>query len=386
MKRTDRFTSAVFLAILLGLSILFWILPDRDFSKEENRCLQSVPVFSADALRSGRFLTEVNAYFADQFPLRDIWVGLKGALEVAAGRGENNGILLGRSGQLARRRFSMKTNEVATDVYDPAEIRQACEGIERAEGNLDVPFYVMLTGRNVDVVGSALDYPSDVSDALLQEIAQSLSREVQRIDTIPLLKSKAEVGEEVYFRTDHHWTTRGAYYAYAEAMAAMGRAAETLPMDAFEKRTVSESFYGTLWSAGGMKWVAPDRVEHWIRGNEEDFLVVCDGREASGFYEERWLEKKDHYSTFLDGTHDVVTVTRRDGAPRERLLLCKDSFANALAPFLAQHFDLVLLNLSSTKQDFTNVSKLAKEYKADRVMLVYTIENLLTADKLCRLR
>ena len=82
----------------------------------------------------------------------------------------------------------------------------------------------------------------------------------------------------------------------------------------------------------------------------------------------------------------MVTVTRRDGAPRERLLLCKDSFANALAPFLAQHFDLVLLNLSSTKQDFTNVSKLAKEYKADRVMLVYTIENLLTADKLCRLR
>ena len=386
MKRTDPFTSAVFLAILLGLSILFWILPDRAFSEQENRCLQSAPAFSADALRSGRLLTEVNAYFADQFPLRDLWVGFKGALEIASGRGENNGILLGRSGQLARRRFSMKTSDVPTDVYDPAQIRQACEGIGRAEENLDVPFYVMLTGRNVDVVGSALDYPSALSDALLQEISQSLSPKVQRIDTIPILKDRAEAGEEVYFRTDHHWTTRGAYYAYTDAMAAMGRAAETLPMDAFEKRTVSESFYGTLWSAGGMKWVAPDRVEHWIRGNEEDFLVVCDGREASGFYEERWLEKKDHYSTFLDGTHDVVTITRRDGEPRPTLLLVKDSFANALAPFLAQHFDLVLLNLSSTKQDFTNVSSLAKEYKADRVMLVYTIENLLTADKLCRLR
>ena len=280
----------------------------------------------------------------------------------------------------------MKTSDVPTDVYDPAEIRQACEGIGRAEENLDVPFYVMLTGRNVDVVGSTLDYPSELSDALLQEISQSLSPDVQRIDTIPILRSRAESGEEVYYRTDHHWTTRGADYAYTDAMAAMGRAEEILPMDAFEKRTVSESFYGTLWSAGGMKWVAPDRVEHWIFGNEADFLVVCDGREVSGFYEERWLEKKDHYSTFLDGTHDVVTITRRDGEPRERLLLCKDSFANALAPFLAQHFDLVLLNLSSTKQDFTNVSSLAKEYDADRVMLVYTIENLLTADKLCRLR
>ncbi len=390
MKRLEQFTSAVFLFIVFGLSVLFWVLPDRSFSEQENRGLQTAPSFSLENLVSGRFLREVNSYFSDQFPGRDLWVGLKGAVETASGKGENNGILYGASGQLARRRFSMKTVDgeraVASDAYDPIHVQMACEGINRAQEKLEVPFFVMLTGRNVDVVGDSFDYPKDMSDALQAEIARSLSPEVQTVETVPLLRERAEAGEPVYYKTDHHWTTPGAYYAYVETMKSLGRSDEVLPKQAFEQRTVSTSFYGSLWSAAGMKWVGPDSVEFWLRGNEDDFSVVIDGKAASGLYEEKWLSEKDHYSAFLDGTHDVVTITRKDGEPRERLLILKDSFANSLAPFLAQHFDLVLLNLSSTRRDFTNVTALAEAYEADSVLLVYTIENLLTADKLCRLK
>lgn len=390
MKRLNQLTSALFLIAIIGLSALFWALPDRTFSAQENRSLQTAPTFSFENLASGKLLQDVNAYFSDQFPFRDLWVGVKGGAEMAFGRGENNGILLGSSGQLARRRFSMKTENgeraVASDAYDPTHVRLSCEGICLTNETLGVPFYVMLTGRNVDVVGSAFDYPREMSDALQAEISNALAPNIQTVDTVPLLRERAETGERVYYKTDHHWTTRGAYYAYAEAMKAMGMSDQTLPMDAFERRTVSADFYGSLWSAAGMRWIEPDEVEFWICGNEDDFSVVADGKELDGFYNEEWLSKKDHYSAFLDGTHDVVTVTRRDGKPRPTLLLVKDSFANSLAPFLAQHFDLVLLNLSSTRQDYTNVSALAETYGADRVMLVYTLENLLIADKLCRLR
>ena len=99
-----------------------------------------------------------------------------------------------------------------------------------------------------------------------------------------------------------------------------------------------------------------------------------------------FLEKKDKYSVFLDGTHDVVTVTKKDGEARQTLLIPKDSFANSLAPFLAQHFDLVLLNLSSTRKDFSDLSHYARDCGADRVLLVYTIENVITADRLTRLK
>jgi hypothetical protein len=81
-----------------------------------------------------------------------------------------------------------------------------------------------------------------------------------------------------------------------------------------------------------------------------------------------------------------VTITAKDHSPRPVLLLLKDSFANSMASFLAMHFDLVLLNLSSARRDFTDASSLADQYNADRVLICYSIENMMTTDKLCRLR
>ncbi len=390
MKRYERATVWLFLSILFGFSLLFWITQDRTFSEQENRSLQTMPSVSAQRILSGRFSSDMNDYFSDQFPLRDALVGMKGFLELASGKGENGGILLGANGQLARRRFSVQTANGESlsdcDGFDSAHVQNACLGIRRASETLTVPFAVLLTGRNVDVAASALDYPQENSDALLKEIENGLSNGVQTVDTVSLLRDKFANGESVYYKTDHHWTTLGAYYAYAEMLKSFGMEDEILPPEAFEKRVASDSFYGTLWSAGGMKWVAPDSVEFWLCGNEDSFLITADGKTLDGFYSEKWLSKKDHYSAFLDGTHDVVTVTRKDGTPRPRLLILKDSFANSVAPFLAQHFDLVLLNLSSTRQDFTALSDLAIEYQADRVALIYTVENLITTDKLCRLK
>ncbi|MBO5294277.1 MAG: hypothetical protein J6B71_03415 [Clostridia bacterium] len=135
-----------------------------------------------------------------------------------------------------------------------------------------------------------------------------------------------------------------------------------------------------------MKFVPPDTMELWLLGNEDEFTVTADGRDLDGFYSMGYLAKKDKYSTFLDGTHDVVTVKKRTDEERQTLVIFKDSFANALAPFLAQHFDLVLLNLSSVRTDYTDVTAYAREYDADRVLLVYTLENVITADKLTRMR
>ena len=78
----------------------------------------------------------------------------------------------------------------------------------------------------------------------------------------------------------------------------------------------------------------------------------------------------------------MVTITRRDGAPRERLLLCKDSFANALAPFLARHFDFVMVDLSS---GMTHLSEYADTYGCERILVVYNLENFITADAAVRI-
>ena len=316
-------------------------------------------------------------------------MGLKGISEITLGKGENDGILLGEDGQLAQRLFDVYTADgTATDLdaFDPDHIRAAVEGINRVTDTAEVPFTVLLTGRAVDVAASAFDYPTDQSDALLALVRESMDADVDYVETIPMLREKYESGEYVYYKTDHHWTMLGAYYAYTEVMRSFGMENEILPPEAFARETVSKDFYGTAWSAGGMKFVAPDSMEFWLYGNEDAFCVMADGKEIDGLYNRDYLAKKDKYSAFLDGTHDVVTVTKNTGEERTTLLLLKDSFANALAPFLAQHFDLVLLNLSSARSDHTNVTAAVEEYGADCVLLVYTLENVVTANKLQSLR
>ncbi|MBQ8440378.1 MAG: hypothetical protein IJX19_06945 [Clostridia bacterium] len=387
-RKLQIVTVVLFVTVLFAFSIGFILTPDQSFSEQENRSLRSFPKFTWKKLASGAFGDEINDYFADQFPLRDALVGLKGYSENTLGKGENNGVILGKDGQLQTRLFDMLWADGSivkdTDVYDPATVQKALDGINRAEDSLEIPFSVLLTGRVIDVSVSASDYPAQFSDALLTQLREGMGDGVDYIETVPMFREKYDAGEYVYYKTDHHWTTLGAYYAYVETLKSFGMEDEILPMDAFERETVSKCFYGTAWSAGGMKFVPPDQIEHWTLGNESEFSITADGRELSGFYSDSYLEKKDQYSFFLDGTHDVVTI-KKEGEERPTLLILKDSFANSMAPFLAQHFDLVLLNLSSRK-DFTNVTAFAEEYEADRALIVYTVENVVTADKLSKLR
>jgi len=389
-QNANRFTASLFVTLIFGFSFLFFALPDHSFSEQENRSLRTLPRFGMEKLISGEYSEQINDYFADQFPARDWFVGIKGTMEILLGKGENNGILLGKNGQLAQRLFDVRRSDggviTDTDGFDREAVKIAVEGINRANKALDVPFSVLLTGRTIDVTASSFAYPAAFGEELRAIVKDALNPDVSYIDTIPLLAKKHSAGESVYYQTDHHWTTRGAYYAYCEVMRSFGMGDAILPEDAFDRKTVSQAFYGTAWSAGGMKFVSPDTIEFWLKGNEDSFLVTADGKAIDGFYSYGYLDQKDQYSAFLDGTHDVVTVTKADGMPRPKLLMLKDSFANSLAPFLAQHFDLVLLNLSSVRTDYTNVSEYAASIQADRVLLVYTLENVIGATKLQKLR
>lgn len=388
MKFSMTLCAILFCLCLFGMAVTFWLLPKKEFSALEKRGLQTLPRPDVTTVLSGVWQERLDAFYADQFPLRGELVGLKARAEICLGKGENNGILPGADGRLARRRFDMLTPAgtlTGVDFPSAEQIAAACDGILRAQENLTVPFAVLLAGRNLDVCPSDFSYPTDFSDALQAALCSRLAGRVAAPDLISLFRAS---GENLTYRTDHHWTTAGAYVGYCAAMEALGNGDAVLPADAFRRETVSLSFHGTLWAASGMRWIQPDSVELWYRGNEAEFEVVADGILLDGFYSLSRLSGTDHYALFLDGTHDVVTIRKAAGGgePRPCLLVLRDSFGSSLAPFLAQHYDLVLLNLSSVRRDFTDLSALAGDYGADAVLLVYSIENLLTANKLPRLR
>lgn len=388
-RKRDIYTVLIFLLLIGGFAVAFLALPDRAFSPQENRGLQTLPSISAAGWISGDYADRCDDYFADQFPARDLLVGLKCRCELALGKGENDGILRGRDGYLARVLFDARTRDGRTlsdvDCVDMRQIQASCEALTRTRDALKIPFEILLTGRTIDVCASSFAYPRENSDRLLDAVQSGLGDNTLTVEAVKSLRARHDADEYVYYRTDHHWTTRGAYYAYVHLMRSFGMENAVIPEGAFEKRVVADDFYGTAWSAGGMRQVPPDEIEIWSLGNEDSFCVTADGRAINGFYSPAYLAGKDKYSFFLDGTHDVVTVTKNTDEARPRLLILKDSFANTIVPFLAQHFDLVLLNLSSVRSDFTNLSGAVEEYDADFAALIYTLENMITADRLTRL-
>ena len=384
-------TVVSFVLLLCVTAILFWLIPDKNFSARENRSLQTLPRFDAEKLFAGELSRAYNDYYADQFVARDVLVTIKGTLELLSGKGENNGILMGNGGQLAKRLFATARvdGQAAedSDVLDSEHLKNAALGINSAMGNAEVPLVVFLTGRTADVTESAFLYPTNASDAMLQTLRENVSDKANYLDLVPTYRTLYANGEYVYYRTDHHWTTLGAYYAYCEILKAHGMEKDIIPAENFQKETVSNDFYGTFASASGFHFVPPDTVELWLLGNEDDFLVTVDGRALDGgFYNRAHLEGNDKYSVFLDGTHDVVTVTKKDGENRPTLAVFKDSFANSVAPFLAQHFDLVLYNLSSPRTDYTDVTAYTRAADADAALVLYTLGNVIETDKMNRLR
>lgn len=385
--------TALFLALIFGFGIAFWIMPDADFSPEENRSLQTFPSLSSEDWLDGKVSDRLIRYYSDQFPLRSAWLSLHAAGELGMARGESNGVLLGRNQQLAVRRFdayiSLTERMEDTDYHSPAHVARGLEAVSALHQTLkaaDIPLCVLLAPRTIDVTIADFDYPADLSDRLDKTIRETLSEaEVNSVELLDTFRTMHGAGEYVYFRTDHHWTSLGAYTAYTAVLESWGMASEILPADFFTVRKIPD-FYGTTYSRSGMLFITPDTLEIWEAADGSDArFTVTDERGntviESGFISEKYLSEKDKYGAFLDGTHAVLLISDKEaaarGEARPRLLLARDSFANSMVPFLARHFDICMVNLSGGK---TNLSKLAEDYHCDRVLIVCNRENLITAD------
>lgn len=408
MKRfVNTAVCVIFAVFLLGFAAAFWILPDKTFSEDENRTLQTLPAFSLSDWLDGSFSSAINTYYSDQFPLRTKLVSLRALTDLSLGRGESGGVLIGKKGQLAVRLFdawiSRTERAEDTDVWSPSHVDAGLDALVSLKDTLaadGIPLVVLLAPRTVDVTAPSMGYPTELSDRLHEQISSKLSAgDVTSVDLLDGFRKDCADGEYVYYRTDHHWTTAGAYKAYAALLAAFSaelpQLGTAVPLSSFSLRRVPD-FYGTTWSRAGAYFVAPDVLEIPETPDDSSYTVsdASHGGEGEillhGFVDESFLDGKDKYSAFLSGTHALLTVSQTgpdalsvtpDGkGDRPRLLVARDSFASCLIPFLARHADLVVVNLASGRQGRTDLSALARDYGCDGVLILCNWENLITAD------
>ena len=180
---------------------------------------------------------------------------------------------------------------------------------------------------------------------------------------------------EYFYRTDHHWTSLGAFYGANAVLSALGR--PTLDQADFTPQVVSDDFNGTLYSTSGIHWLTPDEMEYWV---EEDGISVTSWRtgspEPAALYDRSYLEKKDKYSSFLGGNQPLCVLKNEHNPDGGKILLVRDSYSDSLAPFLAQSFSEVhLLDLRYYRAP---VAQYAAENGIDEIVVLYSVPNFIT--------
>ena len=362
-KRYSRFLTAVFCIFLGGLLVWHIVQPDRQKSETENRVLAQMPEFSWEALKDGTYTEKIESYFADQFPLRDAWTGVKARMEQLLGKREFNGVYLAGDTLISK-----------VETPNPELVDKNLSFVDRFADKLSANLYFGLIPSAAEIWKDKLPAGADSWDqgAFLENL--TVSDKVSEVDISSALKDHA--GEEIYYRTDHHWTTLGAFYGANAILEALGK--ETLKESDFTPESASDTFNGTLYSQSGIHWLESDSIEFWV---EEEGLTVLSwltGKEEQvPLYDRTYLEVKDKYSAFLGGNQPLCII-KNEALSEEagKILLIRDSYSDALAPFLAQRYAEV--HLVDLRYNRMPMSAYAQSNDIDDVVVLYSIQNFIS--------
>ena len=360
LKTTNRIITALFSVFIGGFFLLNLLLPDKDFSEKENRQLQTLPKFSFSSLFSGSFATRFESYCSDQFAGRDAWIETKAFAELAQGKQQNNGVFL-------------CDGERLIEPYTAPEEERLVRAVRAADALSEkgIPATLALIPTSAEIYSDLLPEGAVNGDQRAVIDAVYARSALQTADILSPLS--AHKNEYIFYSTDHHWTSLGAYYA-ANALRSLWELPE-IDKAALTPETVSESFCGTLYSSSGFFWVLPDQMETLIAAPEGSFVTRYETNgteETLPLYNYDKLTIKDKYTFFLGGNIPRAVVdTETENAPS--LLILRDSYADSLVPFFTDAFSEI--HLIDLRYYTGSVKEYIAENAIDRVLLLYSIDN-----------
>lgn len=360
--------------IFLGLATVF--SEKEDFSETQNRKLASFPKISGKNIYSGRFMSGVEDYVSDHLAGGDGWIKAKTLTELAAGKKDGGGVYI------LKDRLVEKIPEP-----DMARADKSIEGIRKFAEDNNISPLVMIVPTQAEIYSEELppNAPNPNQQEYISYVYGALEDCAVTVDVCTVLS--ANRSSYIYYRTDHHWTTRGAFLAYTAAAKKMGVTA--LTESCYDIEHASDSFRGTFYSKVLYDGIKPDSIDIWLPAGEQANkpqleIYSAFGEEPaahSGLYFREYLDVKDKYSTFFGTNQPMITV--KTGNKGERLLIFKDSYAHSLVPFLVPHYSEItmadLRYIQTSYKDMIDVSRY------DTVMFLYNASTFMSDDNLKKL-
>lgn len=358
-KLHEIITCVLFCGFIGIMGILYLALPKESFSQLEKRELASSPILTMDTLVSGQFGADLESYMADHMPGRDFFVGLGAYYDLATCQQSSKDIYLAHGGCLV---------ETPAD-WDPAQ----------AEKNMRyINAFAETLGQKVDLIlvpsaGFFLEdsirgiHDSYCDDEMIRAIYEMADGGVNTMDLVQVFQYR----DGLYYRTDHHWTSQGAFLAYRAYMDHLGR--EAVSQNFFSVETF-EGFRGSTYSRSALWLTAAEPIELW-HGSHLTVENSTTGAHDGVFYYDR-LQQADMYTVYLDGNQPLVRIYNEGNAGKGKLLVIRDSYANCIGPFLAESYEeVVMIDLRYYRQA---ASALVEAEGFDNVLILYSIGNFMT--------
>ena len=352
---------AIFILFIGGLSFVNLLKKDVAFSDFENRPLTQLPKLTIEKLIDGKFTEQFETYMTDQFFGKTFWTGLKAKAEQSVFKQENNGVYFGQANMLFE-----KPDELS------AQLKKNIDSINQfQEKNKAFPITFVLAPTSIDLYPDNL--PPYAKTGMHKEIMEitldELNDDTRLVDPFELLKKKKD--EPIYFRTDHHWTTLGAFYTYQAIAKKMDLNA--YQFEDFNIERVSDKFYGTFYAKGNDHSIPPDIIDIFKPKKEMHYEVEADNQPLlEGLYDENFLDKRDQYAYFLGGNH-AKTIIKSNVQNGKKLLLIKDSYAHAIAPFFANHFEEI--HMLDLRYYHASVQQYIQENELTEGLILYNSPN-----------
>ena len=360
----------LFFALLLGFSVLNVFWPKRTLSELENRKLAQLPSFSWNALFSGDLFEDFSSYVQDQVAFRDGWIDLQSDFNaLCLQKVEQNGILLGKDHWMFTKNFGTPdTKQLDKNVKAVAEFGTRYPG--------RVTFLLAPSASVIYPEELPFAAPMVDENSMLDDIFAAVSPSASVIDLRPVYTAAKE--DYLYYRTDHHWTTHGAYLAYQQFCALKGLT--PFDLSAHEAVEVSD-FYGTHYSSTRFWNVEPDTITYYPLDNpmtvyqvngEADFSTA----ETANMIDTAKFDTRDKYAAFLGGNNGYSVI---EGDGEGSILVIKDSYANSFVPYLTANYAKIGVI------DFRNYSfgpdSIIEQEGYDQILVLYNFQTFLTDTK-----
>ncbi|WP_286924078.1 MULTISPECIES: DHHW family protein [Lysinibacillus] len=359
-EKIYKYTMASLLSLFIGgMFSINLLTPNKSFSDSENRNLEPLPTFSIQNLLDKKFTSHYETYMSDQFAFRDFWIGMKSDIDRTIGKKENNGVYIGKNGFLLQKFNKPEDQDVKSKIAAINDFHLANPNVEK---------HIMLIPTAISILDKKLPNFVSHDDELtyIDKVKKSLNTKINFIDVYPTLRSKEN--EYIYYKTDHHWTTKGAYYAYLELSKNLNFT--PTQKESFNIKKITNSFYGSLYSKGGFRHIDPDSIELYEPKEAIKYKVeyVDEDKTSSTLYEMNNIKKKDKYTVFFNGNHPLVKITT-ENTSEKKIVVVKDSYANALLPFLLPHFSEI--QVIDLRYYSDSLHLFIQKNKIDEMLLIY---------------